>query len=136
MSDASRDLIQAVFSALSSDPDLTAALGAAKIFDQIPERSALPYVVLGLVTTTDWSTATEDGDAVEFSLHIWSQAKGRAEVMHIQSGIEKVLKAESFSLQDHRLIQLRNQFSETRRDGATGNLHGLLRFRATVEPVS
>ena len=79
MSDASRDLIQAVFSALSSDPDLTAALGAAKIFDQIPERSALPYVVLGRVTTTDWSTATEDGDAVEFSLHIWSQAKGRAE---------------------------------------------------------
>ena len=43
MSDASRDLIQAVFSALSSDPDLTAALGAAKIFDQIPEtqRTAL-----------------------------------------------------------------------------------------------
>ena len=134
MKSASEDLIVAVFSALQTSDDLTNVLGGAKIFDQLPERVAYPYVVIGRTSATDWSTATEDGEAITFFIHCWSDAPGRSEISSLQHSIETVLDAGLPALADHDLIQLRRQISEIQRDYARGLVHGLMRYRAVLEP--
>ena len=47
MTDACQQLIESVFQALTGDPELVALLGQASIFDRLPERQKLPYVVIG-----------------------------------------------------------------------------------------
>ena len=47
MTGATLDLQQSIFKALLADSDLTSDLGGQKIFDQVPDRVKLPYIVIG-----------------------------------------------------------------------------------------
>lgn len=134
MTDATDELQKYVFQVLSSDEELTSALGGPKIFDHVPERVSHPYVVLGRSIASDWSTSTEDGIALVFFIHIWSRSKGRAEINLLQSRVRNVLNAPPKTIGDQSLIGLNFQLVETRRDRSNGNLHGVLRFRAVLEP--
>ncbi|MEP1206725.1 MAG: DUF3168 domain-containing protein [Rhizobiaceae bacterium] len=136
MSDACQELITGLFETLTGSTELTNLLGAAKIFDRVPDRVESPYVVIGRTTTTDYSTASEDGVAIVFFVHCWSQSADRGEIHAIQQLISTLLTDQPPVLATHNLIHLRNQFSEVQRDHLRGLMHGLTRFRAVVEPKS
>lgn len=132
---ASWALQKAVFSALSSDGTLLSLLGGAKIFDDVPQETALPYVTFGQTSSRDWSTGTEEGEEHIMTLHVWSEAAGRKEVNSILGEVKRVIAGASIAAGEHRLINLRLEFAESRREADGETYHGVARYRAVTEPA-
>jgi len=128
-------LQQSIFAALTADTALTALLGPGRVFDDVPQGAALPYVTLGQVTLRDASTATEEGAEHSITVHVWSDARGKKETHAILAAIRGAVHDRPLALTGHRLVNLRHELSEVRRalDGAT--IHGTARFRALTEPL-
>jgi len=134
MSSAAGQLHEAVFKALAADADLLAELGPGRLFDQVPERAAFPYIVLGRQLTSDWSTATEDGEVIVFFVHIWTDEKGRGQLSKLEAHVKRVLAADLPAMANTELVNLRFQLGEHRRDRNSRHRQGVLRFRGVTEP--
>jgi hypothetical protein len=126
-------LQRACFHALATDTGLSDLLGTDRIFDRVPERVRPPYVVLGQSMVSDWSTATEDGEAIVFFVHVWSKSSAREECHAVQEAVKRVLEA-AVSITEADLVALRFQLADTRRDRPSGFLTGVIRFGAVIEP--
>jgi len=133
MTAAIAELQQAIFKTLVEDEDLIGKLGGVKIYDQVPERVALPYIVIGRTTSNDWSTSTEDGEAVTLFIHVWSRSGARTQCHELQQHLKRILHDTSQTLESNHLVALRLVFSETRRDQVSEHLHGVMRFRGVTE---
>src|SRR5262245_39109584 len=134
MSSASWSLQQSVFAALTADSALTSLLGGARIYDDVPQGTGLPYLTLGQSTERDWSTGTEDGNEHILTLHVWSNARGKKQAHDIIAAVRSALHDQPLTLTGHRLVNLRHEFSEARRDPDGEAIHGIARFRAVTEP--
>lgn len=134
MTAAAAALQRSVFQALSGDAALGLLLGGAKVFDGAPTGTPLPYVSFGRASAFDWSTTTEEGTEVLFSLHVWSRGKGAKEAQAIMERVGARLRAGLGALDGHRLINLRLVSGETRFDEKAGVEQGTMRFRAVLEP--
>jgi hypothetical protein len=121
--------------ALTASAEVISALGGGRVFDDVPRGGPYPYVTFGPITARDWSTGSEGGQEHAIALHVWSQAAGRREVQRIAEAIRAALDGQSLSLTDHRLINLRHELSETRREADGETYRGILRFRAVTEPA-
>jgi hypothetical protein len=132
---ASWALQQAVFAALAEDAALLALLGGPRIYDDVPQGTGFPYVTFALSQVRDWSTSTEAGAEHALTLHVWSQAKGRKETHEIMSALGAALHDRPLVLSDHRLVNLRLEQSDARRDTDGETCHGIVRFRAVTEPL-
>ena len=139
MPSASWSLQQSVFSALTADAALTALLGADRIYDDVPQGSPLPYLTLGQSTVRDWSTGgdpgTDDGNEHVLTLHVWSDARGKKQASEIIGAVRTALHDQPLTLVGHRLVNLRHEFSEARRDPEGATIHAIARFRAVTEPA-
>lgn len=136
MSSASRALQASIYEALSTDAGVLAALGGARIYDHVPRGAAYPYVTFGQSTVRDWSTGSEDGDEHIVTLHVWSLGAGRGQVHEIAEVLRTALHDRELALAGHRLINLRHDHSEARREPDGERFHGLVRLRAVTEPMS
>lgn len=135
MTSASVELQKAVFAALSADAELVQALGADRIHDHAPANLAFPYITFGRSTVSDWSTGTEDGAEHIFTIHVWSKAKGKAQVLEIMAIARRILHDAALVLTGYRLINLRQEFEEARYSEDHAVYHGILRYRAVTEPA-
>ena len=136
MPSASLALQASIFSTLAADAGVLAILGAPRIYDDVPQRTALPYVTLGQTVARDWSTGTEDGCEHLLTLHVWSRAEGRREVHELMSAVKTALHDHLLALEGHRLVNLRHELSEARRDADGETYHGIVRLRAVTEPLA
>lgn len=134
MPSASWALQQAVFATLAADSALTALLGGARIYDDVPQATAFPYLTFGPAAARDWGTATETGAEHAITLHVWSQAKGKKETHEIMGAVRTALHDQALTVTGHRLVNLRHESSDARRDPDGETIHGTLRFRAVTEP--
>lgn len=128
-------LRKAVRAALSLHPELQAELGGAKIFDEAPRGTAPPYVTFGDGQWRDWSTATERGGQQTLTLDVWTDHRGTRKALAIAERIAAALDGAALTLEGHRLIDLRLDAIETRREGAGRLARATLRFRATTETI-
>jgi len=135
MADAGWALQQAVYGALASDAALIALLGGPKIYDDAPHAVAHPYVTLGQSVERDWSTGTEDGAEHVLTVHVWSRAAGRRETRAIMAAARSALHEAALSPAGTRLVSLRHELSEARREADGETWHGIVRFRALTEPA-
>lgn len=135
MSSASWELQMAVHAALSANTALTGLLGGSRVYDDVPRGVEFPYVTLGESTVRDWSTGSEDGQEHVLTIHVWSRATGEREVSQIMAAVRDVLHDTALSVTDHRLINLRQDFSDARRDADGETYRGIVRLRAVTEPV-
>ena len=126
-------LRQAIGATALADPEIASLLAGPNIHDAVPDRVRPPYVVIGRTSAADWSTATEEGEAVTLFLHVWTTAEHRNDNEAIQRALRRVAGS-ALVLDAHQLVALRHELSETRRDPATGHVHGLMRLRAIIEP--
>ncbi|NDW03067.1 DUF3168 domain-containing protein [Jiella pacifica] len=136
MAHPSAELQQSIFSALTSDPSLTALLGGPKVFDRRPERANFPYLTLGRTAVVDWSTGSEDGAEHILTLHVWAKGGGKAETYAIMDKVAEKLNDATLPMEGHHLVNLRLQFAEARREPDSAAYHGILRFRAVTEPLA
>lgn len=135
MSSAAFALQQAIFARLAADGQVTTALGGARIYDDVPVRSEFPYVTFGQSVERDWSGDIAPGHEHMVTLHAWSRGKGRKEADVILVAVQGALHDAALTLSGHRLVNLRHEFSETRRDADGDTFHGIARFRAVTEVV-
>jgi hypothetical protein len=135
MASAGWDLQKAVYAALSSDATLITLLGGGGIHDAPPQDAAFPYVVIDQMQIRDWSTGTEPGAEHMLTLHVWSDYAGKRDAYEIADAVRAALDGALLSLEEHRLINLRHQYSELKRDADGETQHGVLRFRAVTEPL-
>ncbi len=136
MTSVSWELQKALYQRLTSDVELTARLGGARIYDDVPRGAALPYVTIGESVIRDWSTGTEDGHEHLITISVWSRANGAREVHALVSEIEGILDNAALTIDGARLVNMRHEFSEVRREADAETTRGLVRLRAVTEPVS
>ena len=91
-------------------------------------------MTFGVSTERDWSTGSEDGTEHIVSLHVWSKAAGLREAETIAAAIRAALHDQPLALDDHRLVNLRHEITDTRRE-AERAIHGVVRLRAVTEPL-
>lgn len=135
MPTSSWSLQQAVHAAISTDPGVVGLIGPPRLFDDVPQGTPFPYLTLGQSIVRDWSTSTDTGDEHTFTLHVWSRASGRKEVHDILGALRAALHNRSLALAGHRLVNLRHEQCEARRDPDGETYHGILRLRAVTEPL-
>ncbi len=128
-------LQKAVFAALEADAALTSLIGADRIHDDAPQTTSFPYITFGSSPARDWSTGTDTGAEHVLTLHVWSRAAGKKEAQAIMRLLREALHDEPLVIEDHRLINLRHEFSDTSRDADGETVHGIVRFRAVTEMV-
>jgi len=133
---ASLALQSAVVAALTANAALTTATGGtARVFDDVPPKTPYPYLSLGQTIERDWSTGTDDGREHTLTLHVWSRMSGRKQVHDIAALVRATLHQSALTLDGHRLINLRHEFTEARREPDNETYRALVRFRAVTEPV-
>src|SRR5690606_24438278 len=96
-------LQKAVYETLSADTNVTDRLGAGRIFDDPPQRSAMPYLTFGNTILRDWSTGTDAGDEHALTLHVWSRSEGRHQTHEIMQALREALHEHALTLEGHRL---------------------------------
>lgn len=134
MSLANVALRAAVHAALSSDAALSAVLGSAKIYDEVPRNAAFPYVTLGEARLTDASGDDAPTQEHQLALHAWSRHGGHREAHVIAGTLLQALDDAPLTVAGHRLVNLRFAIAEIRRESDGRTYHAVVRFRAVTEP--
>jgi hypothetical protein len=128
-------LQKALFTHLTTAPGVLALLGAPRIYDDTPQPATFPYVTFGQSTLRDADGDDAPADEHVLTLHVWSRAAGRREIHALIDALRAALHDQPLTLESHRLINLRHEFSDARRDADGETLHGIVRFRALTEPA-
>ena len=106
------------------------------IYDDNPKQAPYPYVVMGEMTATDWSDKFEPGQEVYSTLHIWSQYKGRKEVVEMGDAILQVLTKSTLDLAPNfRAVLDELDMNEIIVDIDGITRHGIMRFKYLIEEV-
>jgi len=134
MASAAWALQQAIFSALSADAGLVALLGGARVYDDVPARGDFPYVTFAQSVEREAGTGSDAGSEHSVALNVWSRGAGRKQVHEIMGRLRDALHDSALPLTGYRLVNLRHELSETRRNADGETYHGVVRFRAVTEP--
>ena len=126
-------LQQAIFSKLNG-ASLVDYEGSAitVVFDDVPEQTAYPYVVICEETATENGTKDVDAHEHTLTIHVWSQYRGLQDIKKIMQQIYTQLHNSAISVTGANLVNIRHEFETTllEQDGITR--HGVMRFRAVV----
>jgi hypothetical protein len=118
---------------LASSP-VTALLGPAAVFDDVPQGRSCPYLHLGDIETRDWSTQTRRGHEHIVSLHVWSDYRGRKQALDIIEAVDRALEGGGLALTGHGLVNLSTIFWTVLHELGNGLYHGIMRLRVVTEP--
>lgn len=128
--DASWSVQKALFGVLS------AAL-ACEVYDNVPKKATMPYVVIGDDTQVPDDTKTSNGFDNTVTLHVWSRASdGRREAKQILSDIYDVLHDVDLTIEGMSAVSCRFEFSETIPDVDDCITHGVARYRISVDQAA
>lgn len=109
-------------------------LGGATVavYDDVPENTAYPYVVIGEETAANNGTKDVDGIEHTLTLHVWSQYRGRREIKEIMSSVYQLLHDAAITVSGASLVNIRQEFNNTLMENDGITRHGVMRFRAVV----
>ncbi len=121
----------AIFTALSTDNNLTSTLGAT-VQDEVPSGTNYPVVQIGDDNVVDFSTKDLAGSDTTLVIHVWSRQFGSAETKNIMDRIHSLLHDSSLTVTGFNLVNCRFEFSDVMRDPDGITRHGVMRFRAII----
>lgn len=133
MSAAANALLQAIHSLLAGDTQLTAMIGNDGIRDRLVTGQLLPCLVIAELTTDDYSTGTEPGEAHHLTLQAWSEAQGQRQAQTIAGRVRALLGDASPTLEAGTLVNLQHVSTRARREAKTRLFCAEMRFRAVTE---
>lgn len=102
------------------------------VYDDVPEQTVYPYVVLGEETATNDGSKTLDGVEHTLTIHAWSQYRGRREIKEIMQSVYSLLHNSDITVSGASLVNLRQEFATTLSENDNITRHGVMRFRAVV----
>lgn len=128
-------LRKALHAALAADAALAALLGGARIHDEAPRGAEPPYLTFGDARARDWSTGTDKGAEHALVIDVWTEHRGGRASMLIAARVEALLHDAALTLEGHRLVNLRFEQAEARREAQGRFSRASLRFRAVTEEL-
>lgn len=131
---SANQLQQAIVERLSTDAAVLAITGAGRIFDRLITRVEPPYLVLGEIVSSDFSTGEADASEHRFEIEAWSKQNGRREAVGLADAVRATLHDADLTLAGAVLINLRHERTTSRRAPKSALHVARLRFRAVTEP--
>ncbi len=124
-------LQQAIFTALNGN---VSGIDSANVsvYDDVPENTVYPYVVIGEETAANNGTKDLDGIEHTLTLHVWSQYRGRREIKEIMQSVYQLLHDAAITVSGASLVNIRQEFNNTLMENDGITRHGVMRFRAVV----
>ena len=125
--------IQRLFlDALKADADVVDSVDG-RIYDDVPQSTEYPYIVIGEDISTDEST--DDGIRRISSLvvHIWSRYRGKKEVKEIQGLIELVLNRAELTDPEYDIVGIHLEQTDSFLDQDGLTRHGSMSFRSIMK---
>ena len=132
---AALDLQSALRRHLLLAPGVAVLLGSS-IFDDVPEGTPCPYLHIAEIETRDWSSQRARGFEHLVGLDLWSDRRGRSQVLDIIEAVDKALLDAALPLGAHRLVNLKTLFWTVLQEKDRGLYRGLIRLRAVTEPLN
>jgi len=105
-----KDLKSGIYQRLSSDIELMKQVN--DVAEDYEKGSKFPYIVIGSVNATEWSSKTSAGQEVSLTLHTWSDYPGDLEVLSIHPYILNSISNEPINVGDDLIISLARLDSE------------------------
>jgi hypothetical protein len=107
----------------------------APVYDDVPQKSAYPYVVIGDDVFTDRSTDTGLGRRVAVVVHTWSEYRGKKEIKEMQGAIEDALERAILTIQGYNFVTIDLESAETFVDSDGRRRHGVQTFSCLIEKL-
>lgn len=124
---ASNEVQAYIASTMKGDNTLT---NLANIYDDVPDNTSFPYVVIGESHEGPFKTHSRNGELLTQTFHIWSRAEGFKEAKAIAEAIRPLFDAVSFTTASFSGFSVRtpgaNDVWMVDRDGHTR--HGVIEF--------
>lgn len=118
----------AIYDRLASDLTLT-SLGA-RVYDDVPQGTEFPYVVVGDETITDDGGKDFQGFDRLMSIDVFSRYSGNKEAKQIMDQVFNLLHDQPLTVSTQQLIVMRLAFAPpVLRDPDGVSRHGVMRFR-------
>ncbi|PKR57503.1 DUF3168 domain-containing protein [Thalassospira lohafexi] len=115
---------------------LNAALECA-VYDDVPPKKPMPYVVIGDDTQLPDDTKTSLGFDMTITLHVWSDAKdGRREAKQLLGEIYDELHDANLTVTGFDAVSCSFEFSETVPDRDDKITHGIARYRVVLDKAA
>lgn len=124
-------LQSAIFSKLDGDATLSGLVTG--VFDDVPEGTQYPYVVVGEAYGTPRNSHDRHGRRNIETLHIWSDYHGYSEVNSIADRVIKLLDHQALTVTGHDVVLAHYEFAQTVEDPDPDIRHLVLRFAFTTE---
>lgn len=122
---------KALYAALHADGVLMGMVEG--IFDAVPQKSEVPYIVIG--EGNEALQAVADGGVSEchLTLQVWTQASGRKTALMIMNRIHALLHLGSLSVDGFEVLVLRTEQASVRLAEDGNYMNGSLTLALTVE---
>lgn len=133
---ATLDLQRSVVTRLKASADLQVLIGSPiRLFEEVPPDPQFQYVTIGAEQRLPDLAECIDGAEIFFDFHVFSRGKGYQQCKAIGSVLIDELHDASLTLAAHRCVLL--HLSDERYFIDPDNLtkHGVVTFRALVEPL-
>lgn len=121
-----------IYEILSTDVDLTALIGADKVFDFIPQSESFPFVHIGTPEYTDASGIGVKAYSGLIQIDVWERGgtRGKASVYPVMEQIQTLLcdAHGQFDLTDFKMVSLYQSFSTVLVEDDSVTYHGVIRF--------
>lgn len=128
------DAIQkAIYSSLTGHAPLVAALGAARVYDRVPDAPVFPYITIGDEQIID------DGNSCDthrfdvfFDVHVWTRNVGQPQSKTIAATVYEAILA-GLTIAGWRVVILSFETERHFRDSDGLGSHGVLTFKINIE---
>tara|TARA_R100000995_G_scaffold61426_1_gene31321 strand:+ start:1521 stop:1928 length:408 start_codon:yes stop_codon:yes gene_type:complete len=132
MSFHSFDLQTILYSTLNGDSTLDGIVGNNKIFDNVPQDTGYPYVVIGNINVINRGTKNLDGNEYNIDIDVWSEYRGKKEISNAMERIYELLHDTTYSVSGADMVvsQVRNTITLVENNGITR--HGVLSLNVIV----
>tara|TARA_R110000737_G_scaffold63487_2_gene91084 strand:- start:85 stop:492 length:408 start_codon:yes stop_codon:yes gene_type:complete len=126
------DLQTSLYNLLSGDSALDSLVGNNKIFDNVPQDTSYPYVILSNESAQNTGTKTLDGNEYSIDVEVWSQYRGKKEIKDIMERIYALLHDSSYAVSGANMVvsQVRSVITLIESDGITR--HGVIALSVIV----
>lgn len=130
------ELQKAIVATLSADVTLQGLLGnPLRLHQNVPPNPVFPYVTIG--ESQDLADIADciDGSEIFMTFHVWSRAGGFNQAKTIGFAIHSVLQDADLTLESFRCVQIASDNNRFFFDQDNVTAHGVLTYRALVEPT-
>lgn len=132
---AAAPIQRAMYAVAVADQTLSDLVGG-RVFDEVPEKPALPFVVLGDAEETPSNTHDCFGSSTVVTFHVWSDYRGTLEGNTIAGRLIELFDHQPLTVDGHTVIVVRHKANQPMRDSDPRIRHVPVRMQVVTEQES